>query len=249
MKKPQKRFPWVAAGAAAALLVVGTVAWLQIPAAPKSVPSPSGGTALPTLTLTQADGDAGRAASANALAEKLSAYDPTVLFLPSAMNSGQKVFHPEGPSNDGGPFGDLGPRLVFNAQKAALPFPAVAATPAGPVEALTLIARRDAPVIGRTDGEGGALPARLASVQAARPEDGRVVMALTLPLSAAAPQTDWRPLELVGAVSSTGLVGDLAVSESSGSAEVDAFFAGQLAKGTRVGERLSPGVYVFRVGP
>ena len=241
--RAKQRFPWVPVGAAAAVLVVGVAAWLQIPVV---TPEAKTGAAMPRLVITRPD----PGAKAAVLAEQLAAYDPTPLFLPTVMNSGQTTLPFGEKANAGGPFLDLEPLLVFDKQKADLTFPAIVAVPAGPVQGLTLANRREVPlVIGRTDYAGEQLPSRSGFMEAVRNGDNRVVLTLALPEAPLRPQVDWQPMELLGAISTSGLVGDLVVTVSSGSDVVDDYFSRQLARTVRVGERLQPGFYTFRVGP
>ena len=239
----KQRFPWIPVSAAAAALVVGVVAWLQIPA---TAPAAKSGLQMPALTLTRPDPSPGAAV----LAEQLAAYDPTPLFLPTAMNSGQKVVSFGEQANAGGPFADLSPRLVFGKDQLDLAFPPLVVVPSGPVQGLTFANRREMPLaLGRVEVAGKALPSRAGYVEAVKNGENRAVLALALPETPRQPQGDWQPMELLGAVSSSGLVGDLVVTVSSGSDTVDDYFSQQLAQIVRVGERLSPGFYTFRVGP
>jgi hypothetical protein len=96
------------------------------------------------------------------------------------------------------------------------------------------------------------LSGRLAQVEAVEMGSGKVLWSLVLPptAEAGAPASGWQPLELQGTVGPAGLVGGaLAVRRGSGSAKVDDYFRDRLTQGARVGERLPPGVYLFRVGP
>ncbi len=241
--RPKQRFPWISVSAVAAVLVVGVMAWLQIPVAP---PSSKTGVPMPILGITPFNPKA----AADVQAEQLAAYDPTPLFLPTAMNSGQKTSVADERRVVGGPFATLEPQLVFNKDKADLVFPALTSVPAGPVQGLTLADRREVPlVMGRTDGVGEKLSNRAGYLEAVRADGGRVVLALALSETANRPQGDWQPMELLGAVSRFGLVGGLVVTVSSGSDAVDDYFSAQLTRTVRVGERLSPGFYTFKIGP
>jgi hypothetical protein len=241
--KVKQRFPWIQVSAAASVLVVGVVAWLQIPV---STPAPKAATPMPVLGFMRLD----PAAHAEVMAEQLAAYDPTPLFLPTAMSSGQKTLFSEEKTNVDGPFATLPPRLVFSKEKANLEFEPIVDVPSGPVEGLALT---DLPAstlaMGRTDGVGEALASRVGYLEATRAGDGQVVLSLSLPETANRPQGDWQPMELQGAVSRFGLVGGLVVTVSSGSDAVDDYFGAQLTKVLRVGERLSSGFYTFRIGP
>jgi hypothetical protein len=59
---------------------------------------------------------------------------------------------------------------------------------------------------------------------------------------------DWRPLELMGAVTHEGFVGELVVTTSSGSSEIDDNFRSLLRKNVLFSGRLPVGFYTFRVG-
>jgi hypothetical protein len=241
--KAKQRFPWIQVSAAAAVLVVGVVAWLQIPV---STPAPKADAPMPVLGFMRLD----PAAHAEVMAEQLAAYDPTPLFLPTAMNSGQKTLFSEERTNVDGPFGTLPAQLVFSKDKANLVFKPIVDVPSGPVQGLALTdLRAFSLVIGRTDGAGEALPSRAGYLEVARTGDGRVVLSLSLVETANRPQGDWQPMELQGAVSRFGLVGGLVVTVSSGSDVIDDYFSAQLTKTLRVGERLPSGFYTFRIGP
>lgn len=238
----KQRFPWVGASAVVALAVVMAVAGLQLPA---DRPTPSTRANLPVLTLTRG----GTVRSAELLAEQLAAYDPTPLFIPSPMGSNDAALPEAARPGTGGPFPALPPELT---KTGPLKFLSPVAIPRTPVEGLRLTERTDAPLaLLRADTVGGGLAGRLAQVDAVAADSGRVMLTLTLSLPAPAgpPQADWQPLELMGAVTRAGLAGDLVVTSSSGSDEIDEFFRSHLRKNVRIGERLPVGFYAFRVGP
>jgi hypothetical protein len=56
-------------------------------------------------------------------------------------------------------------------------------------------------------------------------------------------------MELLGIVTSEGLASGPDVTQSSGADEVDDFFREHLAHEIRVGDKLPPGFYAFRLGP
>ncbi|HEY9249974.1 MAG TPA: hypothetical protein VIO38_12620, partial [Rariglobus sp.] len=72
------RFPWIGVSAGVAVVVVATVAWLQIPGENMK---PSHAAGRPSLSVTRM----GVAGSAELLTEQLAAYDPTPIFMPSPM--------------------------------------------------------------------------------------------------------------------------------------------------------------------
>jgi hypothetical protein len=238
----KQRFPWVAVSAVAATLVVGIVAWLQIP----SPGRPQSGAPLPALGFTRLD----PSHAADVLAEQLAAYDPTPLFLPSEMNSSQALHLSETQRHAEGPFAALKVPLIFTAEKAGLDFPPLVAVPAGPVQGLNLANQQQASlVLGRMESAGKSLAGRGGYLEACEMGSGRVVWTLALPETADGPQGDWQPMELLGAVSRFGQIGSLVVTVSSGSDEVDEYFCSHLAQKIRIAERLPPGFYAFRVGP
>ncbi len=241
--KVKQRFPWIQVSAVASVLVLGVVAWLQIPV---PAPAPKADKPMPVLGFVRLD----PAARAEVMAEQLAAYDPTPLFLPTAMSSGQKTLFSEEKTNADGPFVTLPPQLVFSKEKANLVFKPVVDAPSGPVQGLALTDLHAFPLaIGRSDEVGEALVNRAGYLEAVKSGDGQIVLSLSLPETAKRPQGDWQPMELIGAVSGFGLVGGLLVTVSSGSDAVDDYFSAQLTKAVRIGERLPSGFYTFRIGP
>lgn len=235
----KQRFPWVGVSAGAAFVVMVVAAVLRIPEHAGSSP----GQALPVMVLTRI----GSGASEELLAEQLAAYDPTPMFIPSSMNSSDPAAPAESRLGVSGPFAALPPDLT---KKEILRFPSPVAIPVGSIEGLRLTERASAALaIGRIDEPGGALAVRGGHIEAVALSAGRVAVTLNLPASGDIPGDDWQPLELMGAVTSAGLVGELVVTSSSGSEEVDDFFRFHLRKNVRIDARLRPGFYAFRVGP
>jgi hypothetical protein len=79
--------------------------------------------------------------------------------------------------------------------------------------------------------------------------DGGTALVVELSSPLALPAEDWQPFELMGVVSRSGQVGELVVTSSSGSEEIDDFFRFHLKKNMRIDDRLRPGFYVLRIGP
>lgn len=234
-----ERFPWVAVSAVIAVAVLSAVAWLGVDdGARSSAPlAPQ-----PALGLTRMDGGA----AAAVLAEKLAAYDPTPLFLPSMMNA-ELSLPPAIHDDVAGPFAPLPPSFAKTGPQR---FPAQVAVPPTPVGGLRLTERAEAPlVLARQDSAGGALGGRLGRVEAVEVATGRIAFVADLPISSDQPGDDWQPLELMGAVSRSGVAGKLVVTQSSGSDRVDEFFQGHLMTQVRIGEQLREGIYLLRVGP
>lgn len=239
------RFPWVTVSAVVAVGLVSTTAWLQIPIA-QTVEQES--EPLPVLIMSRpAD-----SADGELLAERLAAYDPTPLFIPSALTSsglGETVSLRGGDSKGGrdGPFRAFPAELIKNGP---LPFPSNVPIPVGPLAGLRLTERSDAPLaLGRVDDSGKPLARRGGYLEAVAVGSGRVVLSMRLPEAQNFPGGDWQPLELMGSISRSGLTGGLVVTASSGTDEIDAYFRFYLSENVRIGERLPAGSYVFRVGP
>lgn len=104
--------------------------------------------------------------------------------------------------------------------------------------------------LGRVDRPLGALLLRGAFVEIIAANTGRQMLAQALPVEAKPPtERAWRPMELLAAVETAGLVRPLVVIEGSRVEEVDAHFRKYLAQRLRIGERLPPGFYRIVVGP
>ena len=236
----KQRFPWVAVSAGVAVVIVAAVGWLQLPDGSWLQSAPAG---LPSLGLTQIDASLPK----ELLAEQLAAYDPAPLFIPSPMNSNEPKLPDEAKAGARGPFAALPPELTKKGPEA---FPSPVLVPAAPVDGLRLTERSEAPLaLGRGDGSVEPIKTRSGQVEAVNASSGKVVLALDLTALGGLPDGDWQPLELMGAVTRAGLAGDLVVTASSGSDEVDEYFRSHLKKNVRLGDRLSPGFYAFRVGP
>ena len=222
-------------------MVVATVGWLQLPDDERRAATH---VALPALGLTQIDSSL----SKELLAEQLAAYDPAPLFIPSPMNSNEPTLPDEARSGASGPFAPIPPELT---KEAPMRFPPPVPIPKNPVDGLRLTERPDAPLaLARGDTLVRPLKDRLGQVEAVSTASGRVALVMDLPMPGDhLPEGDWQPLELMGAVTRAGLVGELVVTTSSGSDEVDEYFRSHLKRNVRIGERLSQGFYAFRVGP
>jgi hypothetical protein len=236
----KQRFPWIAVSASATLVLILVVSGLRVP---ESADESMDQAKLPSLGLTRV----GSEASAELLAEQLAAYDPTPMFIPSAMNSSSPVIPPEARPGAGGPFAALPPDLT---KSGALKFPVLVPIPANSVDGLRLTERADAAMaVGRMDTVGKEVYSRAGQVEAIAVSDNRRALRLDLPAILELPSNDWQPLELMGSVNRAGLVGELVVVVSSGSEEIDNFFRHHLRKNVRIDARLLPGFYTFQVGP
>jgi hypothetical protein len=241
MAAQSPRFPWIAVSAVAAVAVVVAVVALQVPDGGGVSTEPA--EVLPLLGLSR-----DRASlSADLLAEQIAAYDPTPMFIPSAMNNNDPALPANNRPGAAGPFQGLPPALV---KTGPLQLPYLVPTPASPVAGLRLTERADAPLaLARADGAGKSLAERAAKIEVTRLKDGGSALVLELSSPLSLPQEDWQPFELMGAVSRSGQVGELVVTDSSGSEEIDDFFRFHLQKIVRIDARLRPGFYAFRVGP
>jgi hypothetical protein len=240
------RFPWLPVTLGASVMVGVGLLVLRLPG-----PGEEGvalQAALPKLEL----GSLSPAKTADVMAERLAAYDPTPLFLPTALNSTEAAFPETTRQGADLPFTEIAARLPFARGTANVPFPPPVVVPAGPVEGLKLYAGIGQPLaLGQLDYAVSRLPARLGQVEAINAQGAKVAINLDLDAAKAArlPEVDWAPLELTGAVTSAGLVGGLSVTLSSGSEETDAFFIEYLTQTLRLGERLPSGFYTLHVGP
>lgn len=223
-----------------AFVVVLTAASLRVPDGSTRAYSES---ERPLLGLTRADVSAG----SEVLAERMAAYDPRPLFLPSAMSSSEPPPQTGVRGGQAGPFGPLPPKW---AKGGATKFPSAQGLPKTPLEGLRLTERADAPlVLARGDSVGAQLPPRVAQLEVAALGGGHIVLTLELTGSGDMPGGDWQPIEMAGAVNRAGLVGELVVIASSGSEQIDDYFRLHLRATTRIGARLPQGFYTFRVGP
>ncbi len=195
----------------------------------------------PTLVLTPA------------VTEEAALFDPTALFLRTARNGSPRVPPPE----RGGTFADYHypaemvlPEDELKSLKLSLGPPIT--VPANPAEALWANPPGNPLLgIGRSNFEVPQLIPRSAFVEVTDATSGRRVWAEAIP-GAHPPEPfgpDRRPAEFTALVDPAGLVGAPVATESSGSDTLDDYFAGYLARTLRVGDRLSPGIYLIFVGP
>lgn len=240
MPAPSQRFPWIVVSAVSSAAVVGVAAWLQVPHAGDMVADRSG--ELPLLGFARS----GASVPADIMAEQIVAYDPTPMFVPSAMSNSDPALPEDSRPGAAGPFGVLPPALT---KDGPVRFPAAVAVPDSPIGALRFTERTDASLaITRTDGAGPPLTARAAKIEIVGATGGKYALELELPSPQPLLSGEWQPLELMGAVTRAGLVGELIVTGSSGVDEIDEFFRSHLRQNLRVGARLKAGFYVFHVG-
>lgn len=238
--------------ASAAVLVVAAAALLRLPGAP---PAGQGRAPLPTVSVT----NPGPTGSSPLLAEKLKLDDPTLLFMPADAERGETLLNGSLRPDAGVPAATVtDQKLSFSpdslgAGTLAVQFSEPVPAPQNALEGLRLTERPDAPLtLGRTDNSATNLPTRTGWVEAvatAKTANSQVAWSGELGRSDRVPAGDWDPLELLGAVAPSGLVGNLVVTRSSGSETVDNQIRQLLTLTLHVGQRLPPGIYTFRVGP
>ncbi len=144
------------------------------------------------------------------------------------------------------------PKMLSVAEgPASLKFRSLDPPPTDLVQALALTEQPEATplALSRSDLVAAPLAARIAAVAVVPTSGSQPVLQMELLDSSAGPSGTWEPFELIGTISPAGLVGGLVVLHSSGLAEVNRYFRDRLARVERVGERLPPGTYVFRIAP
>src|SRR5690606_28715249 len=112
-----------AVSAAVALPIVAAAVWLKVPQEREGAAAEG---RLPTLAFVRTESGP----SAEVLAERMAAYDPTPMFLPVAVDGGEQPL-PAGPRDDDeGPFGSIPPALT---KSGLVPIDVVTAVPRSPV--------------------------------------------------------------------------------------------------------------------
>ena len=235
----QTRFPWVAVSAVVTLLLIGAVAMLPgVDEAPSVVRSNK----LPKLGLSRISrGDANEL-----LTEQILAYDQAPLFIPSALNSNEPGLPLGIRPGAGGPFAEI--PAQFN-RSTPLSFPAKIKTPQTPVEGLSRTGGHDGLLaLGRADAVEVNAERGVVRIEILKVGEADFKRSVELSTSAVAGVEDWQPLELMGALTREGYVGELVVTTSSGSSEIDDNFRSLLSQNVLLVSRLSIGFYTFRVG-
>lgn len=236
---------WGRAAVLAGLLFVGAFLLLSLrrPALKEVSKASSPGDAKVELTrLQESTGD-------TLVADEARFFDPTPLFLPTEWNTDQKPLPATILNDPGRMFQDFPSRLMFASDGLALKLPDPIKVPAKPADTIgTMHGATTFLGWGRGDGEVAALPARGGYLDVVLVNDGRRVLSEALP-KADPPIGNWRPIELLAAVNTAGLVGQFSFVERSGIEEVDVYFQNYLVQVTHLGERLRPGFYRISVGP
>ncbi len=241
----ETKFPWWPAGLLVAGVLLLAMLLVHPPVAPPVAPSPAGES---VLSLVQA----GNGPEQALLKERFALDDKRVLFLPNELSSSTQSNLAASPRPEASILAvEFPPK--FEAGTVEQKISERPPLPSGPITALNLTERADEPLaFGQTEHAADGLPARFGVIEAVAAGSGELQWTVTLTQSpgAEAPTGDWAPLELQGIVAPSGLVGGLIVTRNSpGHPQADEFFTKWLAQDLRVGERLPPGTYFFRVGP
>lgn len=235
----EKRFPWVAVSAVVALLLLGIVAMV-----PTVVEGPSVATdgKLPKLGLARISGGG----ATELLTERIMAYDPAPLFVPSAMNSSEAELPLGIQPGSEGPFNELAASFT---RSVPLSFPAKVKAPHTAIEGLGRMEGHDAHFAFARRGEvAQSTGSAVVRIEVLKLGEGNVVRVFEVPTAAIEESGDWQPLEMMGVITREGLVGELVVTASSGAGEIDDNFRFLLSKSVLTEPRFTVGIYVFRVG-
>ncbi|MEI6861724.1 MAG: hypothetical protein WCL04_05665 [Verrucomicrobiota bacterium] len=244
--KAEQQFPWWTAGLAVVLVLGALASGLRLPKPP-----------APTGTEVYAP--------SFALIVPASAQEETLLHEWWAVHSAAPLYQATGGGwetatdlsrTDAPVLGEeFLPKLKQAADKPARPqISGPDPAPGDPIQALALTDRLAAMPLAfaRSDPKVVPLAKRIGRVEVVAANGGQVVWSKDLPYSAGGQIEieEWQPFEMMGAVSATGLVGDLKIMRGgSGSTKIDSFFRDLLVSGEQVGAKLRPGTYLFRIGP
>jgi hypothetical protein len=235
----QRRFPWVAVSAVVASLLIWAVAMLPSVGEAPSVVKES---KLPRLGIARIN----QGEVTELLTEQIMAYDPAPLFIPSGMNSSGAEL-PVGirPGLEG-PFDELPARFT---RSMPLSFPSNLKTPRNPIEGLRRRGSYDSLLaLARTEEVALKGESAVGRIEIFKVEGGEFVRSVDWSTATVTKLEDWHPLELMGAVTHEGFAGELVVTTSSGSSEIDDDFRSLLKKNMLFEARLPVGFYTFRVG-
>lgn len=183
------------------------------------------------------------------VAEEAQFFDPTPLFLPTEWNTDQNILPRSILRDPSQMFPDFPSRLNFEEEALALEFQDVLQLPDNSSDTIAVLSG-EMPFMGMGQGnaEIGVLEPR-GSYISVKSADGQAdILSEALP-DAQPPEGNWRPIELLAAVNTAGLIGSLSFVERSGVEEVDLYFRNYLVGTLHLGERLAPGFYRIVVGP
>lgn len=190
-----------------------------------------------------------QAATADLVVEEALFYDPTPMFLPTEWNSDQNSLPSNVLSDPGQMFQDFKARLVFQRDALSLNMPEYGESlrqPTDLVSGVEDMARLSG--LGARDLKIGNLAPRGGYVEVVSMATGSVTYQAPLGMQGLGGDL-WQPLELTGAVTAAGVVGQLSIVASTGGVELDQRIRDHLLKSKHLGEQLSPGFYRIFVGP
>jgi hypothetical protein len=231
--------------AGACVVVAGGVVLVRPPASPgETQPAPDTIQPVRMVPVDQASGGGDAP-------DEFSLRDPIPLYLPTSLNAGQiGALGDDGRREPVAAFRNFPASLVFPESSLRFEFPASVRVPAGMPEAIDIERGRHAfKYLGRRHFEVASFGNRFGLLEAVRAGDGQPAFAAELGKPEGAPEGDWGPVSMMVAVNEAGLVGLPFVTQSSGSAQVDAWLPTYLAGPYRLGQRLSPGIYRISLGP
>lgn len=187
-----------------------------------------------------------------ALREQADLFDPRPLFLPTKFNSSQPDLPRRVRREPGQIFQAFPDEPVFAKDTLDLPTGELVAVPTTPIEAAET-GKIANPYfdLGQRERAETPLPGRLACLEIDQAGTGRRVLTVSIPLpeKTVLPTVLWHPIELLAQVDDAGLIGPPTFVTGSGFEEVDTFFRQFLARGFHLGERLTSGIYVVKIGP
>jgi len=191
---------------------------------------------------------AGLSVSDRILRERAEYFDPTPLFFPTEWNFGQSMLPKSLRREPEQVFGSFEPKLPFAEQY--LKTQLGEDTPSAERLADILAQGNEQPLggLGQIDRQSPALETRSGFLEISSLVDGKLIVAQSIN-DLSLPHLDYKPLEFIAVVGTSGLVGELALVSSSGLDEMDAQLRTYLVKTFRLGERLNPGRYQIVIGP
>ncbi len=250
------RFPWVLASLLAGILVAAGLWMVRAPGpefqslAPRLRPTdgtPKGqGREAPVAlaALPAADEAAG-------LRTELALQDPTPLFFPTEFNSGRVDTAMVAEQSFGTAFGRaIDSKLHYPPKDNRLEVPDAVVVPTDPLRAL---ARVDRPVtlveLARAEEPVTALPARWARIDVRQLGTGRLLHSLDIPTSAVAITGEVVPMEVLLAITPSGLLSDPTALGASGGPTMDLATVAEILRSVRLGAVMGPGIYRICLGP
>ncbi len=204
----------------------------------------------------------GHKGSGQILDEEARLLDPAPLFLPTQYNYIQTDFASITHREPAQTFQEYPPSYAYSDETFTIPFPDPAAIPSQPVEALGY-GHTQTPyaTLGRAEHPAAPLPGRMAYVEVVDIKTRQTLLTVSIPrpnpqpagLPEALASGDlWTPLEFLVPIDITGLAAPPALMKGSGvSPAFGQYLSKYLDKTLHIDARpeLTPGLYLFRVGP